>query len=409
MDHFSLEQNIALFRELARCGTEIPLWRYDANGQLLSSDCPNESVFSTAFSMFGARDKMLAHAKTQQNPVWLGTALGMTWGAAFRWENDRMKEAYVLGPVFFSDVSMKQIETGLSLYSDLELSVAWKIHFTEALGQVSVSQSILFSRYMLMLHYCLTGEHLMASDISVSADKLKPKSDLAAEPKHRDRHKVWLAEQALLQMVRTGDLDYKTALSDSMLISNGVPVAGRDPLRQSKTSVIVFCTIVCRAAIEGGLSPDEAFSLGDFYIQSTENAATMDEVNAVPLAMYDDFIHRVHRCRTNPKLSRPVQKCMDYIEMHLADRIRAADLAELVGYSEYYITRKFHEETHYAINDYIKFAKIERAKVLLTSTEATMQELAEQLGFSTRSYFSRCFQQVVGKAPAEYRAQFKTH
>ena len=409
MDKNQVEQNIALFRDLVRCGTEIPLWRYDANGQLLSSDCPNESVFSTAFSVFGARDKMLAHAKTQQNPVWLGTALGMAWGAAFRWENGQMKEAYVLGPVFFSDVSMKQIETGLTLYGDLELSVAWKIHFTEALKQVSVSQPILFSRYLLMLHYCLTGAHLMASDISVSADKVKPKADAPAAQKHRDRHRVYMAEQALLQMVRTGDLNYKSALNDSMLISNGVPVAGRDPLRQSKISVIVFCTIVCRAAIEGGLSPDEAFSLGDFYIQSTENAATMDEINAVPLAMYDDFIHRVHRGRTNPKLSPPVQKCIDYIEMHLADRIRAADLAALVGYSEYYITQKFHEETRYAVTDYIKFAKIERAKVLLTSTEATVQKLAEQLGFSTRSYFSRCFQQVVGQSPAAYRARFKTH
>ena len=59
----------------------------------------------------------------------------------------------------------------------------------------------------------------------------------------------------MLQMVRTGDLNYKQALSNSMSISAGVPVQSSDVLRQSKTSIIVFTSLVCRAAIEGGLSP----------------------------------------------------------------------------------------------------------------------------------------------------------
>ena len=174
-------------------------------------------------------------------------------------------------------------------------------------------------------------------------------------------------------------------------------------MRQEKNSVIVFCSIVCRAAIEGGLSPEEAYSLGDFYIQSAENAKTLDELTAIPTLMYDDFIRRVHRCRTNPKLSPAVQKCCDYIEMNLAEKIRAADLAALVGYGEYYITRKFKEETGFFINDYVKFAKIERAKVLLQNTQMSVQEISEQLGFTTRSYFARSFREVTGMSPTEFR------
>ena len=64
----------------------------------------------------------------------------------------------------------------------------------------------------------------------------------------------------MLQMVRTGDLNYKQALSNCMSISAGVPVQSSDVLRQSKTSIIVFTSLVCRAAIEGGLSPEEAYS-----------------------------------------------------------------------------------------------------------------------------------------------------
>lgn len=119
--------------------------------------------------------------------------------------------------------------------------------------------------------------------------------------------------------------------------------------------------------------------------------------------MYDDFIRRVHRCRSNPARSEAVQKCCDYIEMNLGKKLRAADLAVLVGYSEYYITRKFREETGFFLNDYIKFARMERAKLLLQSTDLSILEIAEQLGFATRSYFSQAFRAITGMTPTQFR------
>ena len=208
-------------------------------------------------------------------------------------------------------------------------------------------------------------------------------------------------------MVRNGDLNYKSALQNSTMLSNGVPLQSGAPLRQAKTSVIVFCSIVCRAAMDGGLSPAEAYSLGDNYIQNAENAKTIDELSSIAMMMYDDFIRRVHRCRTNPKLSEAVQKCCDYIEMNLTEKIHAADLASLSGYSEYYITRKFKEETGFFINDYIKFVKMERAKLLLQNTDLSIQEIAVQLGFATRSYFSQAFREVTGLTPTVFRDESK--
>ena len=50
--------------------------------------------------------------------------------------------------------------------------------------------------------------------------------------------------------------NYQAVLQRSIRLSPGVPVQGQDPLRQMKTSIIVFTTLVCRAAMEGGLSPE---------------------------------------------------------------------------------------------------------------------------------------------------------
>ncbi|MCI8840542.1 MAG: helix-turn-helix transcriptional regulator, partial [Oscillospiraceae bacterium] len=148
---------------------------------------------------------------------------------------------------------------------------------------------------------------------------------------------------------------------------------------------------------------------GDAYIQSAENAKSIDELTAIAAAMYDDFVRRVHKCRTNPKLSPQIQRCCDYIEMHLEEKIRAAGLASLVGYTEYYLTHKFKEEVGVSVNDYVKFAKVERAKVLLKSTGLSVQDISDQLGFGTRNYFSRVFQEVAGCTPVQYREERSLH
>lgn len=398
-----IHEKVSLLQELVACCDAISTWCYDAKGELLFSNCADETVLNTAFSAFGCRSILMEHTNIWNNPFLLGTSLGLVWGAAFEREDGVLRRFWLLGPVFYATTTKGQIELGYDLYRGLELSVAWKEQFMQAAARLPVVTNVLLGRYLLMLHYCLTGQALHYSDIVMPTELLRPAKP--AEPTKRDRYQVYAAERALLDMVRNGDLNYAEAFSNSSLLSSGVPVSGPDPLRQVKSSITVFTSLVCRAAIEGGVSPEEAYSLGDAYIQRAENARSQQELLNLPATMYDDFIHRVHRCRTNPRYSPMVQKCVDYIDLHLEQKIQAADLAAQLGYDDYYITRRFKRETGYSLTNYIKFAKIERAKVLLQSTRLTVQQIADGLGFTTRSYFIQCFKAVTGRTPTAWRAQ----
>lgn len=398
-----IHEKVSLLQELVACCDAISTWCYDAKGELLFSNCTDETVLNTAFSAFGCRSILMEHTNILNNPFLLGTSLGLVWGAALERENGALQRFWLLGPVFYATTTKGQIELGYDFYRGLELSVAWKEQFMQAAARLPVVTNVLLGRYLLMLHYCLTGQTLHYSDIVMPTELLRPAKP--AEPPKRDRYQVYAAERALLDMVRNGDLNYAEAFSNSSLLSSGVPVSGPDPLRQVKSSITVFTSLVCRAAIEGGVSPEEAYSLGDAYIQRAENARSQQELLNLPATMYDDFIHRVHRCRTNPRYSPMVQKCVDYIDLHLEQKIQAADLAAQLGYDDYYITRRFKRETGYSLTNYIKFAKIERAKVLLQSTRLTVQQIADGLGFTTRSYFIQCFKAVTGRTPTAWRAQ----
>ncbi len=398
----NIEQNITLFQELIRCGSNLYLWCYDGDGTLLHSTCPEPDMLDSVFVMFGCKNEALQYGAANDRPLTVGASIGVRWGVDFVKKDGVLDKMYVIGPTFFYDFAIRDVENALRQDTSLNASLTWRHSLIDILPTITTVSNTMFLRYLLMLHYCVSQEVLDASLLNNQV-LLDPHALPVA--KHRDRHKVWMTEQALLQMVRTGDLNYHGALSNSMLISNGVPLKSPDLLRQSKNSIIVFTSMVCRAAVDGGLSPEQAYSLGDAYIQSIESAKSLSEVMNIPVSMYDDFIRRVHQCRTNPKLSPLIQKCLDYIETHLSEKLNAELLGEIVGYSEYYVTRKFKKETGYFINDYIKFAKIEHAKILLHTTQQTIQELSEAVGFSNRSYFSMIFKQVTGLSPTEFRGQ----
>ena len=396
--------NMALLSELFLCGSNIYTWCYDAEGRLLTSNCPEEKMLDTAFELFDCKQQILEYAVEHDNPISVGTAFGLRWGAAFEKENAAMVRFWVIGPFFYQDISEHGVREGLRYYKNLEISPAWKVRFPEALKTLPTVQNAMMARYILMLHYALTDVHLEISDIACPQPYAGDISNAGVPGEdYRDRHKTWMAEQALLEMVRTGNLNYTKAFSDSMAISSGVPVRGDDALRQAKTSIVVFTTLVTRAAIEGGLSPEEAYALGDSYMQSAESTHDFSDLDALSHSMYADFIGRVHKVKMRPDYSAQIRQCIDYIELHCDQRIKAADLASRVGYSEYYLTAKFKEETGISVSDYIMRTKVERAKLLLETTQLTAQEISEQLSFSSRNYFSRIFKKFTGVTPTQYR------
>ena len=75
-----ITEKLALFQELISCGSNLYTWCYDAEGQLLASNCPDEILLSTAFSNFGCKDKMLSLGREGGPPAVLGTAMGRIWG-----------------------------------------------------------------------------------------------------------------------------------------------------------------------------------------------------------------------------------------------------------------------------------------------------------------------------------------
>ena len=399
------EQNLYLFQNLIPENEKFYIWAYDRDFSCLGTSCPTQEqeVLEYFFDLFGGKDKISALTEEEmKNPLIIGSPVGMQWAAVFH-QHRADHPLLLLGPIFYSRQDENAMRNAIYQTGAKTKKGRYIASFLELSGKLPVISYAIFARYVVMVHNIINEDQISVSDLQAAAYSGETPHSSPAD--QRNRTEVYYSERALLSMVRNGDLSFQEVFQKSSSLSSGVNVSGKDPLRQAKTSIIVFTSLVCRAAMEGGLSPEIAYSLGDSYIQSVEDCRDSAELTTLTNAMYQDFIYRVHQLRTNPALSHPIRKCCDFIELNLNRRIRIKDLADLVGYSEYYLSEKFKTETGMSINTYIRFAKIEKAKVLLEATDFSINEIADRLAFNTPNYFIQSFRDTTGSTPARYRAE----
>ena len=395
------EQNLILFRELVSCGDDIYTWLYNDQLDLLESNCPNDYLLDAVFRHCDFQKELFEYTKNSQTPLALSIPLGMVWIVVLEKDAEKLTHIHVIGPVFSTSVSTDRLIQVLSESYPADASLAYKWELARILEHLPVVSPLLMSRYAVMLHYCVTGEKLAASDINTLSGS--GFAAYMADSPPLDRRETWMVEEDLLNKIRSGDLQYRAALNRANMVRNSALPQYSDPLRQARNAAIVFISLCTRAAIEGGLPTEQAYAVGNAYLQSVEACRTLTDVEALDNAMYDDFVRRAHKVRQRVGLSRPIRLCCEFIDFHAEEKLNLAQLAQLASYTEYYLSRKFKAEVGLTVNDYIRRAKVERAKSLLTTTEDSIQVIADRLNFSSRSHFADTFRELAGQPPAEYR------
>lgn len=405
LDMTDVDSRLSFFSDMLSCQSRFYLWNYDAEGALLGTNCP-DIVLNKVFQKSSCYAHMLEKASESNYPILMSTPAGLIWAACFERTGDELIRIHVLGPVYTTEPTLTDLQSRLM---NSKITPRWRPKLIQILQRVPVVSWTTFSQQATMLHYCVTGERILSSDVTFQNMEAALSNEQQAntiEERRSDRMRLYMAEQAMLHMIREGDLNYQDVLQTTMTTSSqGTQNLTGSPLQKAKVSRIIFATLCSRAAMEGGLSPEVAYTRADRYVQDIVNAKTVSEVSSISKSLYEDFIHLVHRQRTNPKYSKPIQNCCDYIENHLDEPLSISLLAKRIGYSDYYLSRKFKAETGDSISDYIKFAKIERAKLLLVTTQTSIQNIAYSLGFGTRSSFAETFRKIAGVPPAAYRKQ----
>lgn len=401
-----MEDKIRFFREMLSSVTNMYFTTLDADYNLLYSDAAYLEVFLSFFRLGTNYDQMLEQRNYEvpdtsayrNSPVFCTNSVGMAWVSDIEYKGDKIDKIHMLGPVFLDDYSVQSIEKGLEY---LKLSVKMRHHFMDVIKELPVISLGRLYEYGIMLHYCLTGRKIGVADF-VYADDIQEVSGQML----KETHGTYMVETNILKLIEEGNLSYKKEMErykggEVGRFSNG------DYLRQAKNTVIIFCALCARSAIQGGVAPDIAYVLRDQYIQKVENAQNIASVNKVNESMMEDYVHRVHHAKSSQNVSPAIRETCDYIMLHLNEKWNIHLLASRLGYSDYYFSEKFKNETGLSVRKYTMTKKIEKAREYLLYSNMSVQEISDELGFNTQSHFGRVFREETGESPGEYRGKHK--
>jgi len=215
------------------------------------------------------------------------------------------------------------------------------------------------------------------------------------------QHHGYAEEMKQYQLMQAGDPE---AVEESQrMMRRMFPVGlSKDPLRNVKYLFIANITLQTRFAIEGGLDSETAYNTSDMYIRKMDLCQSVEEVMNLHREMTGYFTDRMANLKKENVFSRPVIRCINYIEANLHLPIRIQNLADHVSLNPTYLATVFKKETGRTIADYILHRRIDTACNMLRYSEYSASQISEILAFSSQSYFIRCFRQIKGMTPYEY-------
>ncbi|MFV0466818.1 MAG: helix-turn-helix transcriptional regulator [Lachnospiraceae bacterium] len=318
----------------------------------------------------------------------------------------RSKEGiFLIGPNLIHDTICQKND--LSYYSST----------LQAYQRVPKISLTLYSAQILLLYNLLHQEEITANAfiheyfIPVDLDHAVNSSYSESLFHHREAgvtHNPYDQEKREVESIRSGDEegllnswneDYEGVLG----------ILAKDPLRHNKNLGIVLVTLGSRAAMEGGVIPELAYSLSDIYINRIEEAKNPEEAFLLGRDAELHYTRMVREYRSSRKddsqaaENHHISKCKDYIFSHLHDKLTVIEIADHLNLNSSYLSSLFKKWEMISITDFILSEKVKLAQNMLIYSQYDFIEIATYLGFSSQSHLGKVFRKYTGMTPGAYR------
>lgn len=124
-----------------------------------------------------------------------------------------------------------------------------------------------------------------------------------------------------------------------------------------------------------------------------------------------EIIWRVICFETNPQEEHSTyylgQKIKEYIDTHYHEPITMKDICTELNLSESYVSHTFKDMLGYSPMQYALRCKIGEAQTLLITTDYSITQIAQMVGFDAQSHFNQRFSKYVGISPRQFRKNYR--
>ena len=231
-----------------------------------------------------------------------------------------------------------------------------------------------------------------------------------ADAEGEKRHRPMSEENAFWHAVSTGDLDFvrQNCKEKRFTATEGVGVLSRNAVTNMKYHFVITAAMITRVCEDAGMEMEQAFRLSDFYIIKLDNIHSIQAIEDLHDRMVLDFTGKMRLLTKKSGTSKPVTDCIEYVYVHIQERVTVEDLAAYTGMSPSHLSRLFKKEIGISISDYIREKKVEKAQELLRFCDFSLIEISNYLSFSSQSHFTQLFREFTGMTPKKFRDRYKS-
>lgn len=207
-------------------------------------------------------------------------------------------------------------------------------------------------------------------------------------------------EKELINKVKFGSAREANAILNDLL--GYVLFSQGNSLDNIKTRALELCSLLSRAAIEGGAPTDSILKLNNHFLKNIQQITTMDTLCHKLQEIVETFSESLFNYAPS-KNNELVKKAISYIYKHFNTPLTLEETAASVHLHPSYFSSLFKQSTGSSFKEYLNMVRIEESKRLLTNTDFSIINIAIAVGFDDQSYFSKVFKKYTGLTPRQFR------
>ncbi len=142
-----------------------------------------------------------------------------------------------------------------------------------------------------------------------------------------------------------------------------------------------------------------AITVSDQLIQQVETFEHMESVLHEIFYMFIEQIKSIDLTSRNDDII----KAQKYVQTRIGEKISLKDVATHLHLNSSYFSRMYKKETGEGFIEYVTKVKMAKAIELLNHSIKSIEQIAFELGFDNKSYFSKTFKKYYGMTPGEYK------
>lgn len=276
-----------------------------------------------------------------------------------------------------------------------------------------------FSSAVSMLYCQFTGRMVAETELVLYSAEQKPPQVSHGERlqpyqlKNIDMelHRLsYLEEQEIMSRITRGEVDSikrSYSLADLSLVTTAVGKLVDQPLKNLEYMFCSSITLATRAAITGGLSDEEAYSIADVLLQELALCKDAKSMIRVQMECMYTFASCVKQAKEQACHINYVEQAKQYLQKHINKSFSLDELCSTVGINKSYLCRKFKEAEGVTIIHYLQGLRVDAAKNMLRYSNQDLSSIAVYLCFPSQSRFGEIFKQFTGTTPKKYREKYR--